>query len=144
MNKLNKYLPISLIVLSIVGFIDALYLSYARYMHVDVPCSITNGGCSVVSASPYAVMFGIPLAYLGLVFYTVMIVLTIVHYIKPGMTHLVKLLLAVTLFGAVDSLYFLYLQGFVINAFCIYCITSAIVTFCLFFIAIVLYSKSQL
>ncbi len=143
MKKLNRYLPITLIILSLVGFIDALYLSYARYMHVDLPCSITNGGCSVVAASPYAVMFGVPLAYLGLVFYLIMFTLTVVYYFKSNIVNFTKVLLGVTLFGAIDSLYFLYLQGFVINAFCIYCIISAIITFCLFAIVLTLYLQKK-
>ncbi|MCD5384506.1 MAG: vitamin K epoxide reductase family protein [Candidatus Pacebacteria bacterium] len=132
MNKNKKHkLNYIFLTLGLLGLLNSLYLSYARYMHVDLPCSITNGGCSVVAASPYAVMFGMPLAYLGVLFYLTILGLGILYLFKSNIKYIKETLLVVTTFGALDSLYFLYLQGFVINAFCIYCILSAIISFCL-------------
>ena len=133
-------LQLSLIMLSIVGLLDALYLSYARYMHIDLPCSITNGGCAVVAASPYSVMFGVPLAYLGVAFYIAMLAVSVLLHFKPNICkYMFELVFLVVTFASLDSLYFLYLQGFVIKAFCIYCIISAVITFSMFTITAVLY-----
>ena len=111
------------------GLIDALFLSYARYAHIDLPCDITSGGCATVAASPYAVMFGMPLAYLGVVYYIAVLLLSVA--LLRGFRHAYarQALLGLTIFGALDSLYFLYIQGFIIGAFCIYCIISAAATF---------------
>ncbi len=128
--------------LSSVGLIDALYLSYARYMGVTVPCSVTEGGCAIVAASPYAVVFGIPLAYLGVMFYAITIALAVL-YKKYANFYLQYALIATIVFGAIDSLYFMYLQAFVIGAFCIYCIISAIITWLLLVFAMILHIRHK-
>ena len=141
MQKIQRKFGIMLLTLSAIGLIDALYLSYARYAHIDVPCSITNGGCSVVAASPYAVMFGVPLAYLGVLFYIVVSVLAVLLIMRIKIKKLNNYILVATLFGALDSLYFLYLQGFVIKAFCVYCIISALTSFVLLVVAYIFNQK---
>ncbi len=126
-----KWLQPSIIVLAFIGLIDSLYLSYARFASVDLPCSVTNGGCSVVAESPYAVLFGMPLAYLGVLFYLSILIISLLIIFKSKIKHLSDALLIITVLGALSSAYFLYLQGFVIKAFCIYCIVSAIISFIL-------------
>ncbi len=128
---MKKKILISIIGVAFIGLIDALLLSYARYAHIDLPCDITSGGCATVAASPYAVMLGVPLAYIGALYYIAVLALSIL--LVRGFRHIYAphALLGVTIFGALDSMYFLYLQGFVINAFCFYCIISAIATFIL-------------
>jgi uncharacterized membrane protein len=115
---------------SIIGFLDALYLSYARYTSSDIACSLMDG-CNVVAASEYAVMLGVPLAYAGVLFYIGMIVLLGLIWRRVH-TKLVKdALLIFATFGALSSIYFIYVQAVLIGAFCMYCIISAIITFLL-------------
>ncbi len=142
-NFFKRNLLNIIVALNVVGLADALYLSYARYMHVDLPCSITNGGCSIVAASPYAVMFGMPLAYLGVAFYSIMLVTVLISVYKPQIYKIKEILLILSVFGALDSLYFLYLQGYVIGAFCIYCIISAGITFVLLPLVYIYYRLNE-
>ena len=128
---MRKNILLGIVGVAGLGLIDALLLSYARYSHIDLPCSITSGGCATVAASPYAVMFGMPLAYLGVVYYVAVLLLSVLLLRKFRIPFASKVVLGVTLFGALDSLYFLYLQAFVIQAFCVYCILSACATFIL-------------
>ncbi len=141
MSLIFKNIKLILITLSLIGLLDSLYLSYARYMHVDLPCSITNGGCSIVAASPYAVIMGMPLAYLGVLFYIFIISIVFLYIFKPNTFYIKEIILTTSIFGALDSLYFIYLQAYVIKAFCIYCIISAIITFILVPLAYLLYKK---
>jgi len=137
---MKKYTLQIIQVVASIGLIDALYLSYSRYTGINLPCSITDGGCAVVAASPYAVLFGMPLAYLGVLFYIAILILTCLY--KYFKTDIFKhILIGAIVFGALDSLYFLYIQGFVIGAFCIYCIISAIATFILLAPAYSLYQN---
>ncbi len=126
---------------SLLGLLDTIYLSYTRYMHIDKMFCNGLSGCGIVESSPYAVMFGVPLAYLGLLFYMVMFIISLLLIYKVSIPRLRDVVLAMTIFGALDSIYFIYLQAFVIKAFCFYCIISAIITFCLATLAIFMWLK---
>lgn len=76
----------------------------------------------------------IPLALLGVFQYTAeLIVATYVAVTGNKLGQ--KLLLFLTAMGALFSLYFVYLMIFVIQAICLYCFASAIISFALFILA---------
>jgi len=133
---------LSVIALAIFGIIDAGYLSWARFTGSSLSCNILDG-CNVVAASPESVLFGIlPLSYLGLLFYVGIFVLGVLLLIKD--TKVFRILLALsTLGGFLASLYFTYLQAYVINAFCIYCLTSAALSTLLFGFSIWVYRTDE-
>ena len=54
--------------LTILGSLDALYLTWTKLVGVDALCS-GIGRCDVVNASSYSTIAGIPIAALGLVMY---------------------------------------------------------------------------
>ena len=117
-----------LVVLGSIGLVDALYLAYSRYMHSSLSCSILEG-CNIVAASSHSVLFGVvPLAYLGVVFYASVVLLACTALFVRHRS-LVWLLVLATGAGALSSLYFLYVQAFLIRAFCVYCILSAVLAF---------------
>jgi len=51
--------------LALVGMLVALYDSISRVLGIPLFCPFAGNGCDVVQNSPYAVIFGIPLAFLG-------------------------------------------------------------------------------
>ncbi|MBX4215392.1 vitamin K epoxide reductase family protein [Candidatus Parcubacteria bacterium] len=116
---------IAIMVLALIGLIDASYLAYMSYAELPLPCSILHG-CNEVAASPYSKVFGIPLSLYGAVFYGIILMTTIVHYIRERRFTLLGLRLFAAV-GFLSSAYFIYLQAFVIKAFCIYCLLSATV-----------------
>ena len=120
-----------------IGIVDAASLSYARYTHSDLICGIVEG-CNTVAASPYSVLFGMPLAYLGLLFYVFIFILGVWLLSRDG-AWLRTVLLATTSIGLASSLYFVYLQTFVIQAYCVYCVISALVSALLWVMALALY-----
>ncbi|PIT91249.1 vitamin K epoxide reductase [Candidatus Kaiserbacteria bacterium CG10_big_fil_rev_8_21_14_0_10_49_17] len=134
---------LSVIALATFGIIDAGYLSWARFTGSSLSCNILNG-CNVVAASPESVLFGImPLSYLGLLFYIGIFALGVLLLVQDAKLFRVLLVLA-TLGGFLASVYFTYLQAFVINAFCIYCLTSAVLSTLLFGFSIwVYYTKEE-
>jgi uncharacterized membrane protein len=111
--------------LSLVGLVDALYLTIEHVTGQTVRCTIVSG-CSEVLSSPYAVVAGVPLAAIGAAaYFTVfsLAILTLFGYPKAG-TLLMALL--IMMFGV--SLWLIYLQAFVIREFCQYCLLSALIT----------------
>ncbi|KKW47758.1 MAG: hypothetical protein A2128_01805 [Candidatus Liptonbacteria bacterium GWC1_60_9] len=118
---------LALAVLAGVGFLDSLYLTVSHYRNVSPVCGPLVG-CETVLSSPYATIIGgTPNALWGVLYYLVLIALGVGLYrARDG-----ALLLAaktIAALGALAHLYFIYLQAFVIRAWCPYCILSASLT----------------
>lgn len=78
-------------------------------------------GCNAVQTSSYAKTFGIENSYLGIVIFSFMSILIFSQIKKPHKGK--KILINVGVFlGAMTALYFLYLQQFILHAYCKYCI----------------------
>jgi uncharacterized membrane protein len=90
-----------------------------------VRCSVTSG-CSEVLASAYATIGGYPLALFGaLAYFTAFSLATLAAF---GSRHAGSLFAVLVALMFAMSLWLLYLQAFVLNAFCQYCLLSAAVT----------------
>lgn len=119
-----------LIVLSFLGFLDAAYLTANHYLGVPVPCSIE--GCETVLTSDYATtIFNLPIALFGAVYYFIIFLLAL-NYLNSYRRHLLVKIVLLTGAGVLASLYFVYLQLYVIEAICLYCLGSATITTLLF------------
>ncbi len=129
MNNLNKMVNIFL-GLSFLGLIDSIYLSYMKLQESDLVCNVLEG-CNLVTQSEYAKIFGIPLAYLGVFFYCLLI-LTLLFFLKSKKAICFRFLQITIFAGFLSSLYFLYLQVFVIRALCTYCLFSLIINLIFF------------
>lgn len=129
MNNLNKMVNIFL-GLSFLGLIDSIYLSYMKLQESDLVCNVLEG-CNLVTQSEYAKIFGIPLAYLGVFFYCLLI-LTLLFFLKSKKAICFRFLQITIFVGFLSSLYFLYLQVFVIRALCTYCLFSLVINLIFF------------
>lgn len=130
----SKLFPAIAVLVALVGLADAVYLTVHHYTAEPVPCSIVEG-CEMVLTSAYAVIGGIPLAAIGAAAYLAAFILAALALAGKGFAW--KLFgLQVTLM-AIVTLWLIYLQGFVIGAFCQFCLLSAAVTFTLFIIFLI-------
>ena len=109
------------LVLAILGLGIAGYLTYVHYADVDPVCNIAHG-CHKVQTSQYAELAGVPVALLGLIGY----VLLLACAIAPGDVGRFGGLFT-GLIGFGFSAYLTYLELFVIDAICQWCVASAIV-----------------
>lgn len=109
-----------------IGLLDTAYLAWGRLTGASLVC-LTGSGCSTVSASPYAYVLGIPLSYLGLGLYVVLIAgMIYLHRCKPGRAAIAAaLLFACNIAGACFSAYLTWLSVTVIGATCNWCVMSA-------------------
>lgn len=127
-------LPLLAAVVALIGLADAIYLTIHHYTGEKVPCSIVEG-CEQVLTSSYAEIAGVPLAILGAAAYFIAFSLAILAAFGNRLTW--------TLFGlqvivmTIFTAWLIYLQGFVIEAFCQFCLISAATTFTLFIIYLV-------
>ena len=126
-----------MLVFAAIGIADAFYDSYAVYTGQLLWCPPPIDGCNTVANSPYARVFGVPLGYLGVVFYLVMFALAALLLYDPFSRGLRLGALAYAALGVSGSIYFMYVQFAFIHAFCIYCSISAVLTLLLLVAAIV-------
>jgi uncharacterized membrane protein len=147
-NIFSKHLHYLVAIIALVGLLDSLYLTYQHFTFKSIEVCPIFGGCNEVLISKYSEIFDIPTAFFGVLFYSGVIVFTML-FIKLRQVLYVKLLMAITTFGFLFTLWLVYLQLFVINAICFYCMISAVTSTTLFVFAILLYklglhSRSQI
>ncbi len=111
--------------LSLVGLADAIYLTVEHVTGANVQCTVIVG-CPEVLGSSYAQIGRMPLAALGaLAYFTTFSLATLAAFgynlARPLLALLISAMFLVTL-------WLLYLQAFVIRAFCQFCLLSAAVT----------------
>jgi uncharacterized membrane protein len=121
-------------IISLLGLADALYLTVEHVTGQSVRCTIV-AGCSEVLSSQYAVVAGVPLALIGAAaYFSVFSLATLGAFgYRFAATLLTPLVLLMFLF----SLWLIYLQAFVIHAFCQFCLFSAAVTTALTIIVLI-------
>jgi len=133
-RPISKLFPAIAILIALVGLSDAVYLTIHHYTAEPVPCSIVEG-CEMVLTSAYALIGGVPLAAIGAAAYLAAIILAAITLTGRNLAW--KLYgLQVTIMTIVTC-WLIYLQGFVIGAFCQFCLLSAAITFTLFIIFII-------
>lgn len=133
MSRRRIWLDRSQLALILAGIGIAGYLTYIKLFNATPYCA-GIGNCDVVQNSPYAVLFGVPVAIWGLLGYLAMLALFAVRVTDwRGLGHLARqAFFLVALVGVLYSAYLTYLELFVINEICPWCVLSAIVMTALF------------
>ena len=115
-------------VVSVVGLADATYLSVQALTGETLSCG-GSPDCFRVLGSSYARVGGIPVGLLGaLAYFSVFAFATFAAF---GYARARTLLIPVIGAMFVFTLWLLYVQAFVLHAYCRYCLFSAAITFLL-------------
>lgn len=131
-------------VLAMIGLFVSGYLALFSFGFLGaLQCGI--GGCMVVQTSAYAWFpprtvsnFGIPVPLMGIVAYTILLVLAIVG-LQPGYVRSRAVavgLLAMAGIGVLFSAWLTYLEAAVIRAWCQWCVVSAILVTIIFLFSV--------
>ena len=132
-TRLRRLLYVVAAIVALFGLADGIYLTVEHVTGRTAEC-IASSGCQDVLSSKYAAMGPIPLAALGaLAYFTAFSIALLAAFGYPKCGSFFTLLVAI-MFGM--TLWLLYLQAFVLHAFCDYCLFSAGVTTVLTIIAI--------
>lgn len=118
-------------VLGLLGLAIATYISIVEAGGGSAVCVAGSTGCSTVAESDYAKLAGINVAFIG-VFGYVAILATVL--VGSDLGRAGGLLFSLIGFGF--SLYLTYLELFVIEAICQWCVASAIVMSALFVVCL--------
>ncbi|HLB36914.1 MAG TPA: vitamin K epoxide reductase family protein [Gemmatimonadales bacterium] len=113
--------------LALAGFFVSFYLWLWKLGVVGSLACGPGGGCEYVQTSPWAMIFGIPVALFGVVGYLVLFTVSLIG-LQPGWAQRREPTLAlVALSGAavLFTAYLTYLEAAVIHAWCRWCLVSA-------------------
>lgn len=125
---MKRIAVVAILILAFCGLADSAYLAKHVVSGAPVLCNIEGlSDCTTVIDSRYSDLFGIPLAIIGVFFYGVLFILAALELFLFD-AFLRRLLQVGALVGIIASLYFMFLQAFVIRALCAYCLASALIT----------------
>jgi len=115
----------------------ATYLAmYKLGMIGQLACTI--GECETVNLSRWSTLFGVPVAVWGVGFYVLLFVValsgTTDRFVDDA--RISHALLALTTWGVVFSAWLTYLELYVINAVCMFCVISAVLVTVLFLLSV--------
>ncbi len=106
-----------LVLLALAGILVSVLALRVHYSTDSAPCSINEKwDCGIVNHSPYAVMYGVPVAAIGIAGYLLVLVLAWLR--RRG------LLLVATMIGMGFALYLTHIEAKVLGVWCVYCVTS--------------------
>jgi uncharacterized membrane protein len=131
---MNKRMLVALVALA--GVFVALYLTLYKLGYIGtLACAV--GSCETVQTSKWATFLGFPVGGWGVAYYLGVLALALI-----GLTgryadsrRLSDILIGVTGFGLLFSLWLTYLELFVIHAICQWCVISAILATILFILS---------
>ena len=123
---LGVAVPALLLALSVAGLGISSYLAYTHWADATIACGGV-GNCNLVNNSRYAELAGMPVALLGALSYSAMIATAVVWlWLRPsGLAWPVMVLWGLSVGGTLYSAYLTYVELFVLEAICIYCVASA-------------------
>jgi uncharacterized membrane protein len=134
---MDKRLKQVIIVLTVLGLLVSIYMTIYKVTNNESMC-IGSGGCSLVNASGYSSVRGIPVAIFGVIGYLSILALLYLET-KPGFfqTNGSMLLFAVTLTGFLFTVWLIYVEVALIGAYCPFCITSQISMTLIFILTVI-------
>ncbi len=115
-----------LLAISVLALAGAVVSSVSLYHHYGTSKSAycdfgESFNCDMVNRSTYSVMLGIPVALIGTVGYVALLALATLYRTKAETP---AMLLIASLAGLGFALYLTYIEGFVLAAWCILCLSS--------------------
>lgn len=124
--------------LAIVGLLDAVYLAYEHGSGSNsFACPDTGHiDCAKVTTSSYSELLGMPVAYLGLAFF-VLLVLVMSPWAWESPSPLIRWgRVALVVSGLAFALYLVWAELYKLDAICLYCTGVHVVIFLLFVVTL--------
>ncbi|HLC44734.1 MAG: hypothetical protein A2722_00375 [Candidatus Doudnabacteria bacterium RIFCSPHIGHO2_01_FULL_50_11] len=138
MDGRNRKIFITAAIFSLIGILDAGYLTYERYFGTGLKCFAATA-CNVVTTSKYSEVAGVPISLFGLGYYLLMFI-SILWMSDRNDYRLLFPARILSSMAFVSSLGLVYIQFFILKALCPYCLLSA-ATSTVIFVCLVLARK---
>jgi uncharacterized membrane protein len=122
---------------ALAGLFVALYLTLYKLGYIGtLVCAV--GSCEVVQTSRWATFLGLPVAVWGVAYYVAVLAVSLIG-LRGNLEddqRVSLLLVAMTGVGVVFSVWLTYLELFVIEGICMWCVVSAVLATILFVLAL--------
>ncbi len=121
-------------ILSLAGLGVSIYLTITHYSTgITLACPDTGTiNCEKVTSSPQSIVFGIPVAVLGLAFFVFMVAVNNPLAWRSPLRVLHQARVLSVIVGIVFVIYLIYVELFKVNAICLWCTSVHVITFALF------------
>jgi uncharacterized membrane protein len=144
MSKIySQILMLALVVFPFLGMLDSGYVSYEKISGA-LPVCRPPFQCAAVLRSPWINIGPVPIPFLGFIFFTTLFLLGVSQFL--GVVNLSlgskkialsKIIFGFGMAGGGFGIYILILMAFIIKAWCLYCLLSAINCGCLFVLSFI-------
>ncbi|MCR4323518.1 MAG: hypothetical protein NUV37_00935 [Nanoarchaeota archaeon] len=108
-----------LLTIFLVAIITSALLAFVPISNLCAP-NDNSSGCSFVQSSTYSKILGVNNSYIGLVAFIALFFITLSHMFRPRKEKELIILVGVVI-ASLLAVYFIYLQVFILKAFCTYC-----------------------
>ncbi len=134
---MDKWLHRLSLALAILGVLVSIYMTILKLTENPTMC-IGNGGCMTVSNSKYAIIYGIPVAVVGVGGYlTILVLLLLERRVSFLAQNGTLILFGLALLGFLFTLYLIYVELALIHALCPFCVTSQVTMTILFILSVI-------
>ena len=122
---------------AILGLLVAIYMTIYKLTSNDSMC-LGLGGCSIVNASGYSEVNGIPVAAVGVAGYVAILALFYLEN-KRGFfqTNGSMLMFGITLTGFLFTVWLIFVEVALLKAYCPFCITSQVAMTIIFILTVI-------
>ena len=137
---MNKRLAQISLAITIIGLLVASYMTVYKFTSKELQAAMCVGseGCSVVNASPYSEVRGVPVAIIGVVGYLALLATQLLER-RPGMVqdNGAMIFFGISVTGFLFTVYLVFVEVALIKAYCPFCITSQVAMTLLFVISVI-------
>ena len=134
--------PLAIFILSLIGIFLTSLLVKSRYLSEKTFCLTGGNSCDVVSNSIYSEIAGIPVCVFGLFWFLITAYMA-VKLVNKKNAALSKYLMYWSSLGILFVGYFLFVEAFLINAFCSTCTAVHIIIGIIFILSYTISRKTS-
>lgn len=128
---MKLFLSLALTVLSLLGILDAGYITYGEFSG-QLPTCKPPFACRTVLDSQWSKVGPVPLAAFGLLYYATMLTLGLLSFMDVKVlsigrlhVHVYSLIAVLGSMGLLFSMWLVFIMGVILKAWCLYCLLSA-------------------
>jgi uncharacterized membrane protein len=134
---MEKRLSQLAIALTVIGLLVSIYMTIYKITSNDSMC-IGSKDCSVVNASRYSEVYGIPVAVIGVFGYAAILALLLLERKNSFLQQNGSMVFfGFSLTGFLFTLYLIFVEIALIKAYCPFCITSQVAMTLIFILSVI-------